>query len=105
MKKLITMCFSIIIVLIIFFSIIEFKNNTFSLKFYKQLSSIMLCISVLLFWNNFSFIGIVLYNLCFIIIFILKYVAGDFLKDIFIIVVYGVFDFYQISHYIKCKSK
>lgn len=47
--------------------------------------------------------GIVLYNLCLMIILILTYVSENFIRNIFIIIIDVVFDFYQISHYINIK--
>ena len=101
MKKLITACFPVIILVLIIYSIIEFKNNIFSLNFFKQLNSIILCISILLFWNNYKFLGIALYNLCFIVLIILTYLSGIYLRNSIVILIYFIFDIYQISYYKK----
>lgn len=100
-RNYIFICFGIVITILIYFFISNLNENGFSVFSIKQILSIFLCFSIILYWAGYFKVGIILYNVFLIGLIILIFYMGYSLKNICIIIIYALLDYFQIQRFIQ----
>ena len=101
----ILICFGVVITILIYFFVSNLKENGFSIFSIKQILSIFLCFTIIIYWAGYFKVGIILYNIVLLVLIILSFFMGYSLRNIFIILLFVILDYFQIRRFIHQKKE